>query len=382
MTRGRICIYMKQNLLSFSEIPSDFQKELFEKIAAIIKKGESVQLYGVSGSGNSLVARSLIQSNEIKKKYFVGGYSFILFDANLLLERTVVGLYRFFLTLFPSNSDLISDPAFIQNKIDEKITGFCERGKLILIIDHMNELCLPELKPFFVNLYGIYRKMEPNLNFIFMFSNTIKDSDLENFGPIKRLIVQNVIKNNGFCKKDGLWFIGEKEKQARIRLTDEEKEKLYELSGGFPRTLKRLVESVGRGLELDKLQSDPAIDPLLVIHLEELLQNKDDLQRIPVLESLVKSKENADRGESLTGLKLIEKLTRNEEILLKLFLKNQGNIVKRADGIEHLWGESAMEVSDHAYDQIVLRLRKKLKGSYPSAGIETVRGRGHVLKIT
>ncbi|KKQ75296.1 MAG: hypothetical protein US95_C0006G0018 [Candidatus Woesebacteria bacterium GW2011_GWB1_38_5] len=40
-----------------------------------------------------------------------------------------------------------------------------------------------------------------------------------------------------------------------------------------------------------------------------------------------------------------------------------------------------MEISDHAYDQIVLRLRKKLKNAVPKADVETVRGRGHILRI-
>ena len=83
----------------------------------------------------------------------------------------------------------------------------------------------------------------------------------------------------------------------------------------------------------------------------------------------------------MEGIIFGKRLTKNEEKLLKYFLKNKGGILSRADGMGYLWGENAVEISDHAYDQIVLRLRKKLKNAVPKADVETVRGRGHILRI-
>ena len=66
----------------------------------------------------------------------------------------------------------------------------------------------------------------------------------------------------------------------------------------------------------------------------------------------------------------------------KLLLSSKNKIVEREKGIEHLWGENAVEVSDHAYDQLILRLRYKMKKSQPKADLETVRGRGHTIEVT
>ncbi len=373
---------MDQNFLSFTRVPKTFQSDLFEKISTVIKKGESVQIFGAPGSGNSLIVKSLIQSADVRNLHFGDSYRFLLLDSNMLLERNSLGLSRLLLTLLSIDENISTDNSVIQTEIERRISEVCNKGKLVLVIDHMQELILPELKPFFTNLYAIFRKLEPKLNFIFVFSKSnVKLGDMQNLGLLGRLITQNSIKTPPFNKNDSYWFIEEKEKQTGLKLNSTQKEKTYMLSGGFPRTLKRLVESVGKGYKLGDLESNPSVDPLLVGHFEELFGCVEYLPDIPLFKVYVENIGKESRGETLGGVHFANKLTRNEEKILKLLLSSKNRIVEREKGIEHLWGESAVEVSDHAYDQLVHRLKKKLTGSVPKVDFETIRGRGHTLRI-
>ncbi len=368
--------------MSFTHVPKDFQKELFKNISEKIKKGESVQIFGAPGSGNSLVVKSLVQSVDIRNEYFGKEYSFLLLDANMLLERTSLGLSRLMIMLLSPNGNMIVDSSLLQSEIEERMSDICRTGKLVLIIDHMQELGSQELLPFFINIYGAYRKLEPKFNFIFVFRNKINaPGDVKNFGPLGRLITQNILHTPCFDRDDCFWFIEEKVKQTGVTLKDKDKTLIFRLSGGFPRTVKRLVESAGRR-NLNELENDPAIDPAFVGHLEELLDHPEELPEIPILKKYIENISKGDGGELLGGIKFETKLTKNEEKLLKIFLTGEGEIIEREKGIESLWGERAIDVSDHAYDQIILRLRKKLRNSSPKADVKTVKGRGHVFKMS
>jgi hypothetical protein len=369
---------MSNDLLNFSKLPTNFQEELFRDVAKILNRGESMQLYGAPGSGNSLIAKVLMQSQEIREKHFEDNMRFLLIDANLLLERSPLGLSRFFFAMLTAGEIQSSDTVNLYSLIEQEIQKICDTKNLVIIIDHMQELSSPELKPFFVNLYNIYRKLEPKLNFIFIFNKKIEsNSNLANFGLIGRLITQNIIKVSSFNNSDANWFIEEKEKQLGFTLPTKVKELVIKLSGGYPRTIKRLAESIGRKNNINELTENPSIDSTLNLHLEELTQYHENLPIIPLLEKYLEIRNKTD-GEMFGNVKLLNKLTKNEEKVLIFLIKNKGEIVEREKGIEQLWGKNAIEVSDHAYDQIIHRLRNKLKGSTPKAEIQTVKGRGHV----
>ena len=134
--------------------------------------------------------------------------------------------------------------------------------------------------------------------------------------------------------------------------------------------------------KLSDLEKKPEIDLSLSMHLTELNNYKDLLPDISILERFLENSVSVNEmGERFKGIEIPVRLTRNEIKLLQLFIGKKGKIIPREEGIEYLWGERSLGVSDHAYDQIVLRLRRKLRSSIPRAGIETVRGRGHLLKI-
>ena len=82
----------------------------------------------------------------------------------------------------------------------------------------------------------------------------------------------------------------------------------------------------------------------------------------------------------MSEVKLSEKLTLSEFKIFNYLANNKGLICTRDLIISEVWGDNATkDVSDHALDQIISRLRKKIKISGNNVYIETIRGRGHRL---
>jgi hypothetical protein len=373
-------MFMKKSTLTFSTFPADFQKETIQKISFILKSNQSLQLIAPTGAGNSMIARALIQLPNIRSKYFgEEKRDFIHLDGNLLLERNSYNLSRLLLSILDPGGDISVDPVNVQKQIEEKVIRLCSKSKLVIIIDHLEELDFPELKSFFNNIATLNRIMEPLLQFMFLTKKQLyKINEMANFGQAANMLTQNFVFTSHFNKNDTNWFIEEKEKQSGLELDKKQKEAIFLLSGGFPRTIKRLVEALGRGKNIDDIKNDPAIDIPLSLQLEELAVCSGLVEDIPILETYLKNKNEKD-GEKFSGFILSRKLTKIEVKILQVLVKNKGDIVDREKGIEAVWGERAHGISDHAYDQIVHRLRKKIENATPKVQIETVRGRGHTL---
>ena len=369
---------------SFSYFPKDYHKDNLIKISQILKKGETVQLIGAPGSGTSALVRLITQVPKIKNIYFPKSlnFNFLLLDGNFLLERNSLTLSRLFLSLFGTQADIPEDNVGINQKLEEEISRICSKGNLVLIIDHIQELDYPELAPFFANLSYVYRRFRPNLNFIFISDRLLRTrADLENFKDLGRFLTSNIISISNLNQKDSFWFIKDVEKQVRLHLNKEEETEIFKISSGFPRTMKRLVEAVSKGFSIDELMENPNLFPALAIHLDELSESGGMIQESPILIAYRNSLSDKDKGDHFENIKFNQRLTKLEDKLLKFFLLKKGEVVVREDGIEKLWGENAVAISDHAYDQIVHRLRGKLRTSIPKVELETIKGRGHCLRI-
>lgn len=363
---------------NFSNLPENFRKDLFVELSSALKKELSVQLVSTSGMGGSIIARAVTQVPQIKQKYFDKKTTLRLLDSDMLLERTPVALSRLFLSTIEAVYEVSNDMIVIQNKIEESISKICGSGKLIVVFDHFDKLNQPELSVFFSNLARLHRIYGPNLLFIFIINHSFENTEnAKNFEQFSRIVNQKIIKVNPLDKRDSVWFIGEVAKNLNLKLTENQIHSIYEVSGGFPRLMKRLVETVRQGEKLEEIVNDPTLSNVLKTCLDELAQNSDLADRIPLLQKYLE-KIRIGSGEDVVGEFVFpSRLTKLEEKLLLFFQKNK--IIRREDGINMLWGENALEISEHAYDQLVLRLRKKLKSSKPRAEIETIRGRGHVL---
>lgn len=368
---------------SFSKFPFDFQKDFFKKIAEIIKSGNSVQIAGAPGAGSSLLLNILDQTPNIKEKYFGQNnkYIFVLFDGDRLLDLSPISATRVLLSkLSPEVID--ANESEILTQLENKINQICKDKKIIVMIDHLHKLNTEILQRFFTNLYTLFRNNEENFSFIFTVDMPLtNDYDLKNYSLLSRPITENILTMPPLNRSDSLWFVEEKEKQLGITLQDADKMKIFEMTGGFPRTLRRVVETLGKGIKLTEIEINPGVDANLRDHLNELVEYKQILGKMPILEIYLANKTAISNSEDIEGIQLKTKLTRNEERILRFLHNKMNEIQKRDTGIQVLWGENAIHISDHAYDQIIHRLKNKLKGSVPTVTIETVRGRGHVLKI-
>ena len=367
----------------FSKFPKDFREDTFMSICKIIEKKESLQLVGAPGSGNTIIVKALTQIPKIREKYLKGkkDYNFVMLDGNLLLEKDSLTLLRLFLNLFDVDVEISSDSIFVQKQITKKVDSICSSGNLVIIIDHLQELDHPELKSFFIFLSDLYRNYESQISFIFCSTKAFThSSQLGNFANLKRLMMENVIYSTVFDSRDTEWFIKESEKSLDVRLKESQRKNIFRLSGGFPRTMKRLVDSVGKGFSLDEIATNPGVEASLSLHLDELSGYEHMAERVPLLQTYLESKVSIGSKERVGKVIFQKRLTKIEEKVFQFLLKRKGEIVKRNEVIEKVWGKKAVDISDHAYDQIIHRLRGKLIGSRPQLEIETVRGRGHCLR--
>lgn len=332
-----------------------------------------------------MIAKALIQVPQIRDNYIdiSSKYYFVSLDGNQLLERTPVNLSRLFLASIKLTENITQDQVKIQEEISNEIKTLTVKGKLIIVFDHIQELNFPELKPFFIFLSNLTRIFAPKIVFIFVTtSSLVTPKQLENFGPLSHTITENIVANQLFNKYDALWFISEIEKQLGFKLENSQKEKIISLSGGMPRMIKRLAEFVKRGHNIEELEVNPNCDLTLSLLFSELLEYKNTNQNeIPILSSYLKTKCRGESKELFKNIMFNKRVTKNEEKVLRTLITNKNKIVSRENGIVAIWGENGLDVSDHAYDQIVHRLRSKLSDSETKVEIETVRGRGHVLKM-
>lgn len=85
-----------------------------------------------------------------------------------------------------------------------------------------------------------------------------------------------------------------------------------------------------------------------------------------------------DKGRIEKGEQRVE-LTANESKIMKILLKNKGNIVSRDDLIEELWDSDAF-IDDNTLTVNITRIRGKLNQLGIENVIETKRGQGYRLK--
>ena len=183
------------------------------------------------------------------------------------------------------------------------------------------------------------------------------------------------------------------------------------------RTIKRLVQAFTAGQTLKEVSQNPAANIHLDYHLEQLFEalatEKETLRNLvldktqsgdeknikilknlyiidsngkfihPLFSSFLREKFSSkpDFEETLAEkIHLKTQLTANEYRALTFLFAHDGEICPREKIATAIWGENAsLDISNHALDQLIHRLRKKLKSAEPVVTLETIRGRGHRL---
>lgn len=322
---------MKTSLPFFLKFPDHFYGDVVEKIIDYSLKGQNIQLVGLKGSGKSLLFRYILSSDKFKLKFNI-----FRVDLNLIPERTVKACSEL----------LLSELAKWTNN------GNNLEKKTIILVDSFENMydLSNSLKSIFSGITDTYRDY---ISFVFSVERPIESNDTY-WGK--------VIFNTPLIKSDFDWFwngLGGNEKY---------KNKIYEVSGGYMAIIKRLFEIVSSGEDLDIVIENPRLNSHLNYQLElmkEGLKGKENYFKVPLFDIFMQGPCN-------------DELTKLEHKAFVFLKQNNEMIVDRSSLINAIWGEYASQnVADHALDQLIHRLKIKLKNK--NMRLDTIRGRGHRL---
>jgi energy-coupling factor transporter ATP-binding protein EcfA2 len=318
---------MKSPVPYFRNFPEDFQKITLKRVMVLLEKNKNVQLIGLKGSGKSILLRAIRQMPEFKSAYKI-----FTVDLNLLAGFTM--------------SDFRD---LIKHEVGGEIeTAFEDGGKVLFLIDSFDHVYkkLPEA----VNmLKGIEDKYRDYVSFIFTLEKPV----------LGRAFLGEAVYMEPLGGADFEWF------WKGIGGVNKYKAMIYKASGGFMALIKRLNEIAEAGEDVADAIGNPRSYTHLNYQLQVIKEGLDGElpEGIPIYESFING------GDSFRDL------TKLEHKAFEFLQKNEGRITDREELIKAVWGENAgIDVADHALDQLIHRLKNKVKSK---AGIETVRGRGY-----
>lgn len=308
--------------------------------------------------------------------------------------------------------------------------------KIVFFLGEFDELNFADTV-FYNNLKLLWLKFLPSVQFVFLNREEIAtDEKISKFGDLNEVLLQNVLYIPIF-REEMDYLISRITSRFERDFSQEEKELLKNLCGPHPYMIKvasrfisrfngkkielKKIEdqllnhfemnAVGRGIlevqtkkskeVLKKLaQGDQNISSLEGSILDRLgLIYKNNTGQWKIFGKIFKNVCLAKKGLAFRGKKegglvfepkvgailfqgrpIEEKFTTQEYNVLTSFLK-ESDVLKTRDNIgEVLWGEESYEkYSNWAIDQLISKLRKKLKKIGAKGKIITVRGRGYKL---
>lgn len=318
----------------------DFQKDFIEKILKILRRGGNIQLVGLPGSGKTVLLSRLARREDLTE------FKFFYLDLNLLVDKSVGAVMNFI-------SEAIKEDNFKEGK------------KVVIIFDGFDNLIDKSLEPVYRVLKAMMNRWRYRLCYLFAVDSKLVDfENLEFLGGLGSALCENIMELPMLNKRDAWIFMETNSQQSGINLCEKEKEEILYLSGGLMRTMRRLMDAKAKGIE-------PSQDMNLKFHLEELAkwmktEGVDGFDRFPLLKSLMEAE------------KVGKELTAEENKLWQAMLKRKGSLIDKEELIRELWGErAACEISNHALDQLIHRLRKKMG----KTKIKTVFGRGYKIDV-
>lgn len=411
--------------------PADFRQEVFGQLLKIISRGECLQVSGLPGSGKSswlsmLALYPKILEFHLKEKADL--YRFVYLDLNLIPERTTAAILNFILSQLKETDEEITQENLIAKELEKTIKNMLSdlSKKLILIFDPLTNLAEPSLFPLFNILKGFRDQNIFSLSYIFAVNRPIiTHEEIAPFGKLGSLVVENIYYLPPLSRKDAFLIIGQHEERLNLKISESEKEKIFSLSGGNIQTAKRLCQAIANDFSIEEISQNPLCDLQLITHLEriwealapekETLRNlinhqiseaghrlvpgendKENLKTLrnfclidqdnqpvhPLFFTFAKQKLAKETQGEMSAEKtlLMDQLTGNEYKALKFLLEHQGQICQREDLSQVIWGKDAsLEITNHAVDQLLHRLRKKLSLAQSPLILKTIRGRGHRL---
>lgn len=342
---------MKNKAPYFQNFPVGFMNDIIKVIKDAVGVGKNLQLIGLPGSGKSLALRML--SSGISE---LSDLKIFSYDMGLLPEKNKVG---------------------VLNMFSEGIKSITHKEKSIFLLDSWDEMMESTDIEIIKVIKSIYDSNRDYMTIVYV---TIRP--IENF--------DSLYGDTYFIKpmlgKDLDWFIDGIVKSREMKLDEETRKQIKNVSGGFMAVVKRLLEAVASGKQLGEIIDNPFLDMHLAYQLgliEEGLNGKKNYFEVPIYNTYLKIKSaKSSFAENIGDLRLKIKLTSLEYKIVSKLNSTRGELVTRDDLIDFVWGKNARGVAEHALDQLIYRLNKKMQKSESKLRVETIRGRGHVLRVS
>ncbi len=396
--------------LFFKEIPN-YEKFILAYIEPLDLTEESLSGY------LRLMAKSFLQQCEQKE----GLKEALERDFDLRALETDGSSYNKLLDLLK---------AMIQRAIRE---GY----EVVFFLGEFDELDKFVSPVFYNNLKSIWEGLRPHLRFVFLSVEDLTTPDMtQRYGEFNAATLENVVYVPIRSGKDVDYLIDFFSERAEYDATPEEEEMVKQLSGGHPYIIKLIIKYLARtksddkGFEELKSELSENYELLSVIRriyslrsakekdlIGRIMRNEEvlmgaDLSRLLKLglvkevngkyEGFTKLLEKAidspvstgttpsisrgaevhlnDAGEVVLNgnVSIEDRFTAQEFNVIKFLLEAKGKLQSREKISEILWGEESYEkYSDWAIDQVMSKIRKKLKELESSTHVITVRGRGY-----
>lgn len=311
--------------------------------------------------------------------------------------------------------------------------------QIVLFLGEFDELSFANMI-FFNNLKSLWDSLKPKLHYVFLSVTDLATAGATSkFGELNAVTLQNLVYAPVLGEDDVNYLVGYFGDQFNYDFSSKEADLIRELCGGHPYLIKcvsRIISQIDGGKK-----SIEEIRKIVVNHYEPVsvarrifeLRNSGEQEILGLVSSgrevpdsselatlvklglvkkdpkgrnrpfgelmgMVASGKNEaaepdalDEGKrggvgfdvqtgtiSYRGIPIEEKFTRQEYLIMKLFLAAPNKLFSRDDIGDTLWGKQSYDkYSDWAIDQLMSKLRKKLEQLGMRASLITVKGRGY-----
>ena len=306
------------------DLPENFQEEFLKTIFKVISRAESGLIIAPAGMGKTLILDLL---------------------EHKLQDKTVLRI------------DL-SDPNW------PNLTN--SSNSLVIIGDNAEALT----KELVQKLKSLREKNRAQTSIILAAERNILANDAfsEN-SSLRSILMENILYLPPLSESDSKAFAQAIAKQAHASLTVKQLDQIAKQSGGAPRIIKRLIKLTLSG-------ENPATDSKLAFDLETIVKFIDNNPEYKFTSPLTSLKTPTSLKDSVGEISFQKSLTKQEFALAKALIEAKGELVDREDMIKAIWPKNLYETSEHALDQMIHRLKKKLESASPKCELITLRGRG------
>jgi len=266
---------------------------------------------------------------------------------------------------FQINLFSILDSRFTESLYDLE---FDKKDFHLIILDDLTSVNIkPSFLPLWDYLWAKRTALSRRLIFLFLTNQPLEPSL---FGQIGFCYLENQINFSPSTLEETRSFIHELSPHHPI--STQQINQIHSISSGNFRLIKSIVKELQAGITLDELLSSPSSSRITFFFNQLLsdtsLTSKELQNQFPQFNLYLSSTASQNFDFSLTSL---------EKSFFDLLSKNLGQLVSRQSAIENVWPEAKQfELYDHSLDQLVYRLKTKIKHRYR---LKSIKGRGFVL---